>query len=170
MLAITEMSGGARAGEGRGVLLLLAMLTSACASLTPRIEAPQVTLQSVRLLRIADGKAEIALGLRVFNPNATALAIQALDYEITLDGRPAANGRTVRAETLPANGEAKVDLYGRVDTGAVFTAMMALGSQLPVAYTLKGTVTAKDWPPLPFSRKGEVAISRFDSGAGTRGR
>jgi LEA14-like dessication related protein len=153
------------------VLLPLALLVAACATVAPKVEPPQVSLESVRLLRIVDAnKAEISLGLRLFNPNATALAVKALDYEITLDGRPAATGRTVRAETLPAGGEARVELNGLVDTSVVATAMMALGSQLPVAYVLKGTVTAQDWPPLPFSRKGEIAISRFDSGPGSRSR
>ena len=143
-------------------------ILAACAPVTtPQIEPPQVTLESVRVTRIVDQKAELLVGLKLSNPNASALAVKAVDYEITLDNRPAASGHTVRVEALPAGGETKVDLAGRVDVGAIATAMMALGSQLPVAYTLKGTVTVQNWAPISFSRSGKIAVSKFDSAFGS---
>ena len=143
------------------------LIIAACAAPAPRVEAPQVSLESVRVTRIVDGKAELSVGLRLSNPNASALAINAVDYEIMLDNRLAASGHTVRVDTLPAGGEAKVDLAGRVDVGAVAAAMMVLGSQLPVAYTLKGSVTVQGWAPISFSRSGKIEISKFDSAFGT---
>src|ERR1700739_3806967 len=75
-------------------------MVAACASVTtPQIEPPQVTLESVRVTRIVDGKAELSGGLKLSNPNASSLAVRAVDYEITLDNRPAASGHTVRIET-----------------------------------------------------------------------
>jgi LEA14-like dessication related protein len=161
---IAAMSARCRA---RIVAMAALFVLGACASVTtPQIEPPQVTLESVRVTRIVDGKAELSVGLKLTNPNASSLAVRALDYEITLDNRPAASGHTVRVDTLPAGGEAKVDLAGRVDVGAITTAMMALGSQLPVAYTLKGTVTVQNWAPVSFSRTGKIAVSKFDSAFG----
>ena len=152
------------------VALAASLLVAACASGPPSIAAPEVNLESVRVTRIVDGKAEVLVGLRLYNPNAMALPVKALDYEITLDKRPAASGRTLRVDTLPAGGEGKVDLAGRVDVGAVATALMALGSQLPVAYTLTGTVTVQGWAPIAFSRDGKIAVSKFDSAFGSRPR
>jgi LEA14-like dessication related protein len=149
--------------SSRIVAFCALLVLAACASVTPRIEAPQVTLESVRV----EGRAELSVGLKLSNPNAEALAIKAIDYEITLDNRPAATGRTTRVDMLPAGGEGRVDIAGRVDVGAVATAMMALGSQLPVAYTLKGTVSVQDWAPIAFSRSGKIAVSKFDSGFGS---
>ena len=143
------------------------LIITACATSAPRIESPQVSLESVRVIRIVDGKAELSVGLRLNNPNASPLSITAVDYEITLDNRPAASGHTVRVDTLPAGGEAKVDLAGRVDVGAVAAALMVLGSQLPVGYTLKGSVTVQDGAPIPFSRSGKIEVSKFDSAFGT---
>ena len=161
---IAAMSARCRA---RIVAIAALFLLAACASVTtPQVEPPQVTLESVRVTRIVDGKAELSVALKLSNPNASSLAVRALDYEITLDNRPAASGHTVRIETLPAGGEAKVDLAGRVDVGAIATAMMALGSQLPVAYTLKGTVTVQNWAPVSFSRSGKITVSKFDSAFG----
>lgn len=146
------------------------LLLAACASGPSRVEAPEVTLESVRVTRIVGGKADVSVGLRLYNPNASALAVQALEYQITLDNRPAATGRTLRVDTLPAGGEGKVDLAGNVDVGVIATALMALGSQLPVPYTLTGTVTVQGWAPIPFSRNGKIAISKFDSAYGSRPR
>ena len=160
-----------RAPRWRGIAPLGAVLfIAACASLAPKIDPPQVSLDAVRVMRIVDSKAEISVRLRLSNPNASELVLNALDYEITLDGRPAATGRTTRVDPLPPGAEGRVDLAGRVDVGAVATAMMALGSQLPVAYTLKGTATVQNGLSLPFSRKGEIAVSKFDPALGSRPR
>ena len=161
---------GASVAQTAARYIAVVFFIAACATPTQRIEAPQVTLESVRVTRVVDGKAELLVGLRLTNPNASTLAVKAVDYEITLDNRPAASGHTVRVDTLPPGGEGKVDLAGRVDVGAVATAMMALGSQLPVAYTLKGNVTVQDWAPISFSRSGKIAISKFDSAFGAPAR
>jgi LEA14-like dessication related protein len=165
-----------RAAGARGSPLLtvtasvLVLFAAACASLVPRFEPPQVSIEAVRVLRVVDSRAEIAVKLRLVNPNDMELAISGLEYEVTLDGRAAANGRTTRVEPLPPGGQGTVEITGRVDIGAVATAMMAVSSQLPVKYTLSGKVALQSGAPLPFSRKGEIAISRFDPATGARPR
>jgi LEA14-like dessication related protein len=144
------------------------LLVAACTSVAPRIEPPEVTLENVRVKRIVDNRAEISVELKLFNPNSMTLPVKAVDYEVTLDGRPAANGHTVRVDTLPPRGEGKVELAGRVDVGAIATSMMALGSQLPVAYALRGTVTVEGWAPISFSRSGKIPVTRLDSAFGSR--
>jgi len=173
MLALPDQNGILATTHPRralGIGALAAYLLAACASGPTTVAAPEVTLESVRVTRIVDGKADVSVGLRLYNPNARELAVKSLDYDITLDNRPAASGRTVRVDTLPAGGDGKVDLAGRVDVGVVATALMALGSQLPVAYRLTGTVTVQGWAPIPFSRDGKIAISKFDAAFGTRPR
>jgi LEA14-like dessication related protein len=152
----------------RFLLPVATLLVAACASVSQKVETPEVTLESVRVVRIVDNRAEISMGLKLFNPNGYAIAIKGLDYELSLDGRQAATGRTTRVETLPPRGEGKVDLSGRVDVGAIATSMMALGSQIPVNYSLKGTLSIQDWAPIPFSRSGKIPVTRFDSAFGSR--
>ena len=161
----------ARAPQVRRIAALgMVLVAAACASAAPRLDAPQVSLEAVRVTRIVDSKAEISVRLRLLNPNATELVINELAYEITLDGRQAASGRTQRVDRLPPGGEGRVELSGRVDVGAVATAMMALGSQLPVQYTVSGTAAVQNGLSLSFSRKGEIAVSRFDPASGSRPR
>jgi hypothetical protein len=133
---------------------------------------PQVGLRGGASHRIVESKAEISVRLRLVEPQRRGTRlINELAYEITLDGRHgAASGRTQRVDRLPPGGEGTVELSGRVDVGAVATAMMALGSQLPVPYTLSGAATVQNGLSLSFSRKGEIAVSRFGPAAGSRPR
>ena len=151
------------------VLPLLALfLGAACTSISTKPDQPVVTLEAVRILSVADARANVALVLRLSNPNRFDLVVDAIDYEVTLDGRPAATGHSVRIDPLPAGGDARVELAGKVDVAAVATALMTLGSQVPVAYTLKGTVTLRDGSVLAISRKGEIPVARFDRVLGSR--
>ena len=151
-----------------GVAACCGLLAAACTGMRSGIEPPQVTLESVRIVKVAEGKAEVSLSLRLTNRNEFELAVDAVEFDVALDGRPTVNGRSVRVDPLPAGGEAKVELSGRVDLAAVATALMSVGSQLPVAYSLSGTIRLKNGSALPFSRKGEIPVTRFDRALGSR--
>ena len=71
-------------------------------------------------------------------------------------------------DQLPPQGEAKVELSGRVEIGAIATALMSIGSQLPIDYVVLGTITLRDGTALPFAHKGRVPVARFDRGFGPR--
>ncbi len=148
--------------------LLVPFLGPACTSIPTKPDPPVATLEAVRILSVADARANLALVLRLSNPNRFDLVVDAIEYEVTLDGRPAGTGRSARVDPLPAGGDAKVELAGRVDVTAVATALMTLGSQVPVAYTFKGSVTLRDGRVLAFSRKGEIPVARFDRVLGSR--
>ena len=152
-----------RVGLATGVLL-----AAACAIVPPRPDPPLVTLEAVKVLRVAESKADISLRLRLGNPNDFDLKFESIAFDVTLDGRTAANGRRARIDTLPARGEASVDIAGRVDIGAVATALMTLGSQLPVDYAVRGSATLTSGSVLEFSRKGQIPLARFDRSLGPR--
>jgi LEA14-like dessication related protein len=144
------------------------MLLATCASMRTGIKPPDVTVESVRVGKIADAKADISLKLALANPNDVELAIDRIEFDISLDGRPAVTGRTVHVDPLPPGGQAKVDVAGRVDASAVATALMTLGSQLPVPYAVNGAVTFRNGTALSFSRKGELPVLRYDGTLGAR--
>jgi LEA14-like dessication related protein len=164
--ARTNRTEGQRAT--RTALTVGALLLSACAPLNPPFEPPEVTLETLRIIRIVDAKADVSIGLRVFNPNPYALPVQRVEFEVTIDGRVAASTRSARIETLPPRGDALIELSGRIDIGAVATALMSLGSQLPIEYAVKGVITLTDGASVPFARKGRVPVTRIDRGFGPR--
>jgi LEA14-like dessication related protein len=144
------------------------LVASACTSGRPKIEPPVITLESVRVGRVANAKADVSLKVVLANKNDFELAIDRVEFDIALDSRQAITGRSVHIDPLPPGGETKVDLAGRVDAAAVATALMTLGSQLPVPYVVNGTLTLKNGTALAFSRKGEIPIMRFDGALGSR--
>lgn len=157
-----------RRGVSRTAALATVLCIAACTSTRPTIEPPTVTLDSVRILRIADGEASLILTLRLVNPNKFDFVAKAVDFDVTLDGRPTASIHSVHLDPLPAGGEAKVELAGRVGVGAVAAALMTLGSRLPVAYVVNGIVTLPDGTALPFSQKGDIPVAHFDRVLGAR--
>lgn len=145
----------------------VALFAVACAPLTrPKIDPPGVTLESVRIVRIAQGKAILSLSLRVTNPNSVDLAIDSAEVAVTLDGQPAASVHSVHIDPLPAGGEAKVELAGQIDVVAVATALMAFAALVPVEYTLAGTATLHNGAVLPFAHKGNITVARFEHALG----
>jgi hypothetical protein len=70
--------------------------------------------------------------------------------------------------TTAAGREAKIELAGRVDVAVVATALMTLGSQLPVEYSLSGSLKLKNGTALSFSRKGEIPVAHSDRALGSR--
>src|SRR5215472_4034978 len=100
-----------------------------CATTRSTIQPPDVTVESVRVGRIADAKADLSLKLLLANHNEVELAIDRVEFDVSLDGRPAVTGRSVHVDPLPPGGQARLDVAGRVDVAAVATALMTLGSQ-----------------------------------------
>lgn len=66
--------------------LLLGVLSSACATLSPDYEEPTVTLSSFRALPSESMVPSFEIGLRILNPNAQALDLQGIVYTISLNG------------------------------------------------------------------------------------
>ena len=149
-------------------LLVVAWLVAGCTPFGQQFQSPEVTLETLRIVRIADGKAELLIGLRVINPNTYALPVDKVEFDVAIDGRPAGTSRSIHMDPLPPKGEAQVELSGRVEIGAIATALMSLGSQLPIDYVVIGTLTLSDGTSVPFARKGRVPVARFDRGFGPR--
>jgi LEA14-like dessication related protein len=166
--ALGGSGAGALGYTSRAVVAAVAVVLSACAIVPPRPDPPLVTLEAVRVIRVAESKADISLRLRLGNPNDFEVKIESITFDVTLDGRTAANGRSARIDTLPARGEASVDIAGRVEIGAIATALMALGSQLPVDYAIRGSATLPGGTVLQFSRKGQIPVAQFDRAFGPR--
>jgi LEA14-like dessication related protein len=169
-LASIESLAAASSSLRRGWLVacIALLAASGCASMRSKIEPPAVTLDAIRVTRIAEAKADISIKLTLANHNDFELAVDRVEFDVTLDGRPAVNGRSVHVDALAPGAEAKVELAGRVDATTVATALMTLGSQLPVPYAVTGTLALKNGTALSFSRKGEIPVMRFENALGAR--
>ena len=89
---------------------VFALSLAACASLAPRPAPPQVALDSISAIAIGPAGAQARIRLSVQNPNGYDLAVESLEYTLTIDGRPLGGGALAHPVTLAANAATPVDL------------------------------------------------------------
>lgn len=142
----------------RFLLSLFVFGLAACAMLPPGVKTPRVSVADVALQGLGLFEQRFEVELRLFNPNDFDLKIEALDFELELNGRPIAKGSSQVATLLPAG----VSTPMRVDTLTQSTdwlaQMKALSPDLLQAgmpYRVHGRVKAgglSRW--LPFEHTG----------------
>ena len=86
----------------RLLLILLAFGLAACAALPPGAQPPRVSLADVSLRSLGLLEQRFELELRLVNPNDFDLKIEALDFELEVNGRPFAQGFSRVTMLLPA--------------------------------------------------------------------
>ena len=149
------------------VVLLAAALLASCAA-GPRLVAPRVAVDSVRLDRIAGGEARFDVMLRLTNPNPRELAVEAIDASVTIDDVPVGTATLKDPLRLPANGEATATLQARAGLAAVLRLaadfaqraqeQKQTGQPTLVRYSVSGNATIEGGYAIPFSRSGEFRV------------
>lgn len=153
----------------RGIALscITAAVLAACAD-APRLDAPRVAVDSVRLERITGTEASFVVVLKLNNPNAREIAVDAIDASVTIEDVPVGSATLKGPLRLPASGDAMATLQARAGLAAVLRisadiaqrAQEQKGSGQPtrVRYAVSGTATLEGGWPIPFSRIGEFRI------------
>jgi LEA14-like dessication related protein len=149
------------------VVVLVAALLAACAA-APRLIAPRVVVDSVRLDRIAGGEARFDVMLNLVNPNPRELAVEAIAASVTIDDVPVGSATLKEPLRLPPNGEATATLQARAGLAAVLrlAADFAQRAQeqkqtsqpTQVRYAVSGTATVQGGYSIPFARSGEFRM------------
>ena len=149
------------------VVVLAAALLASCAA-APRLVAPRVAVDSVRLDRIAAGEARFDVMLSLTNPNPRELAVEAINASVTIDDVPIGTATLKEPLRLPANGEATATLQARAGLAAVLRLaadfaqraqeQKQTGQPMQVRYSVSGNATVEGGYAIPFSRSGEFRI------------
>lgn len=145
------------------LFLLTMILLSSCATTRPSIQAPAVTLTSVKVDNIAMGAQSFLLGFSVSNPNPFPLPVKSIRYDIQLDNQRFAGGETQGDFVVSARGDGKFVIGVELDllqTVSQLTSFLAGGMRETVEYELQGSL-AVDIPfarPIPFSNSGVVRV------------
>lgn len=148
----------------RVLLLLGALLLTACAGPGGLMQKPEVSLVGVDLLGLGLAEQRFVLSLRVRNPNDADLAISALDFTVELNGLPFAKGAAANAVTVPGRGEAQVQVQASSQLGNVLKQLRELqkrGSERS-DYRIVGQVGLAGFGTLPFERRGDMPLRLFD--------
>ncbi len=91
------------------LLIQLLVISSGCAVFR-QTEPPDVSLVNLQLEDLTLFEQRYRVTLRIQNPNAFALPIDRVHYEIHLEGDLLAQGNSVSPFTVPAHGDARFDV------------------------------------------------------------
>jgi LEA14-like dessication related protein len=145
-------------------LCAVAALLSACSAFAPEITAPNVTLMNAGMLSGDMFSQQFKVRLLVENPNARALPIKKIDYQLFLEGDAFAEGISAAPFNVPANDSTEFDLI--VNTNFMSSIGRLLSrlndGRKEIRYDFIGTLDAdiSMLPPLPFKASGTVEFKR----------
>jgi LEA14-like dessication related protein len=112
----------------RRLLLALLLLAAACphASIVP--EPPEARVREVVELSDDEVALRFDVLLMIENPNAYACAVDAIDWELTVDDQAIARGRVTPTATLPGKLRSPLTVRLMVPAGAAARVRAALGA------------------------------------------
>ena len=149
-----------RCGSGvlAGLCALLAL--GACATLVPKLEAPQLAVSSIELGAGNGAQQQIRLMLHVTNPNNRQIDIKGVDCDLDLAGMSFAHGESEAAFTLPAQGAADVaiDVTANLTNALVIVAASMGHKSLDYHFYGKVHLPGGLLRTIPFDGNGRVRL------------
>lgn len=145
----------------RATLCSLVLLFAGCA-LTPKLEAPQLTLMSVSMTSADIFSQQFMVRLHVQNPNARDIPVNGIDYKLFLEGDSFAEGVTNKAFVIPALGETEFEVPIRTNfVSSLGRLVSRLQGRKQVQYVLEGKVLTDIgmFNKIPFSESGTVDLT-----------
>ena len=141
------------------VAIILAL--SGCASL--QLEKPHVALVNFTPRPLDGLEAQIDIVLRITNPNAMALPLAGMNYQIALNGEPFLSGVSNNLPTIKAYGEETVAVT--VSTSLLSTSKIILkllnSANKDIRYQFKSTLDLKGMlPSFNIVEEGLLPINR----------
>lgn len=143
------------------LLLLIALLLSACASMLPTSDSLKVNLSAMQMLESTLMEQRYRIRIRVQNRSRSALHVEGMIFDLELNGKEFASGVSSQAVTIEPLSEAllSVDL-----TSTLFGLVRQIRSmqQLqdkPFSYLFSGVVyTSEAAFGITFREQGEIDL------------
>ena len=148
----------------RASLLFLVLLISGCATLAPSYEEPSLTVTSFKLLPAKGFEQPFAIGLKLINPNSTALNINGMSYQLKVEGHKLSQGVTRDIPLTPAYGESefKVIVSTNLFSGLKLLQDVMQNPRDTVSYELVAKLDVGwTWlPKLTVTQAGQISLSQ----------
>lgn len=147
-------------------LILLVMITtlSGCASLGVNFEDPQVKVVSLKALPSENLEQRFIIGLRILNPNATALNLVGMSYSLRLQGFDLLSGVKNDIPPIPAYSEVPVEVEASINVinGLRFFSSLLSQPEAPLNYELvaKLDVGSKLLPAVRVIESGQIDLKK----------
>jgi LEA14-like dessication related protein len=142
-----------------GVALMLPLL-SGCA-IVPKLEAPKLSVISLRMQSADIFSQRLQVRMRVSNPNARELPVEGIRFRIEVNGTELGQGLMNAPFTVPALGEAEFDTQVTANVaGALVRLLTRRDSRESIDYRLVGDVSLSSGilRRIPFDERGSVKL------------
>lgn len=143
----------------KSLLLACTALLTACA---PALQKPEISLADIALVGIGLSEQQFIMKLQIANPNALDLPVEKLQFDIEVEGRPFAHGATAAPTTVPAHGEAMLEIMAssRLSTLSKPLRDAWKNGRTRLAYRLTGDAElGHGIGRVPFVKNGEMPLS-----------
>ncbi|AAZ96102.1 lipoprotein, putative [Thiobacillus denitrificans ATCC 25259] len=152
----------------RALASCLVFILAACSALAPKPLPPEVSVAAVEVRSVGVFEQRFEILLRVTNPNAFALTIEALEFDLEVNGQPFARGLSPLPTPLGATAETEVVIEAVTRSDDLIRQLGTLArGQLKqgVPYRLRGRVKTDKSPRwLPFEHAGVYGAPRPPDG------
>ena len=145
--------------------MTVAVVFAGCAALGPKLQAPDLSIVSVDLVKGDLFEQRIKARMKVQNPNDLELAVRDVTYTIELGGEALGHGLSGSSFVVPAKGEAEFDMLVTANLAGtllklVEKARVTGGSLNQVEYRLRGQVRLERGAlrTVPFDEKGILKL------------
>jgi LEA14-like dessication related protein len=141
-------------------LAALLPLLGGCAAL-PRLEAPKLSVVSLKLQSADIFSQRLQVRMRVLNPNARELPVKGINFRIEVNGTELGQGLMNAPFLVPALGEAEFDTQVTANlAGAVLRLLTRRDSRDDIEYRLTGEVSLSSGflRRIPFDERGNVKL------------
>lgn len=144
-------------------LSLFILLAAGCASLQSGYETPVVTISSFETIPTDGLLPRFKIGLRIVNPNRTALELKGVSYTIALEGHKIMTGVSNDLPRIEAYGEGDVELNASVDMFSgigLISDMIRNQKRDALNYSFKAKLDVGTFHPLiRVSKKGSLSLT-----------
>ena len=137
------------------------LMLAACSSLLPKLEAPQLQVVKVDVLKSDFLQQELRVRMRVDNPNDRVLPVRGITYEMEVAGEPFAHGESDRNFDVPALGSTEFDVSVTANAATALLKLASAGKKLDaIEYRLVGKVSLSSGliRSVPFEKKGTFKL------------
>ncbi len=145
------------------IALFFVILLHGCVALQSGIETPYVTLNNLQPLDMTLLEQRYAVTLRVQNPNPVPLPIAGMNFQLDINDMELGRGVTNETVTVPAYGEALVEVKLVSNLIRVFNQIRGLENSKAqsLRYRLSGGLSISSrMGKLPFEYQGEFSPRR----------
>lgn len=143
------------------VLLMLTLV--ACSSLAPNYEQPEVSITSFSLEPNSVGLTpQFNIGLRIINPNRTALPLAGMSYSVEIEGNRILTGANPDLPRIPGFGSADITIQASPDLfGSARLVNQLLSSQKEqLAYLFRAKLDVGSLMPyITIEEKGNFGLT-----------